>query len=97
MQGEGLGLIKGENWLILHEVETSERHEIERVQLERLQETVSNVYSKVPFYKERFEERGIRPEDIKSLHDLKLLPFTRKADLRNHYPFGLLRFQQMNW
>lgn len=75
--------------MILHEVETSERHEIERVQLERLQETVSNVYSKVPFYKERFEERGIRPEDIKSLHDLKLLPFTRKADLRNHYPFGL--------
>ncbi|WP_409253058.1 phenylacetate--CoA ligase PaaK [Bacillus sp. SCS-153A] len=80
--------------MILHEVEMSERDEIEKVQLERLQETVRNVYSRVPFYKEQFERRGIKPEDVQSLNDLQLLPFTTKADLREHYPFGLFAVPQ---
>jgi phenylacetate-CoA ligase len=80
--------------VILHDIETSERHEIEEVQLKRLKETVGNVYEKVPFYKKHFEGKGIRSEDIKSLHDISLLPFTTKADLRNHYPFGLFAVNQ---
>ncbi|RIW33280.1 phenylacetate--CoA ligase [Bacillus salacetis] len=80
--------------MILHEIETASRSNVEKIQLSRLQQTVSNVYSNVPFYKEQFDHRGIKPEDIQSLEDLKLLPFTRKADLRQHYPFGLFAVPQ---
>jgi phenylacetate-CoA ligase len=80
--------------VILHEVETFERQILEKIQLERLKDTVRNVYSKVPFYKEQFDQRGIKPEDIHSLHDINRLPFTTKADLRSHYPFGLFAVPQ---
>ncbi len=66
------------------------REELEELQLRRLQETVKRVYHLVPFYKKKMDELGVKPEHIKSLDDLKLLPFTTKQDLRDNYPFGLL-------
>lgn len=62
---------------------------LQQFQLEKLKETVSWVAKKVPFYKRKFKEAGIKPEDIKSLEDAAKLPFTVKTDLRDEYPFGL--------
>ncbi|RUM88907.1 MAG: phenylacetate--CoA ligase [Thermodesulfatator sp.] len=66
------------------------REELEALQLRRLKETVTRAYHLVPFYRQKFEEAGVKPEDIRSLEDLRRLPFTVKQDLRDHYPFGLL-------
>ena len=71
------------------EFETMPREALESIQLRRLQATVSRVYNTVPFYRRRFEEAGVRPEDIRTLADLRRLPFTYKTDLRDNYPFGL--------
>jgi len=71
------------------EIETMNRKELEALQVARLQQTVKRVYENVPFYKAKFDELGITPEDILSLDDLKKLPFTMKKDLRDQYPFGL--------
>jgi phenylacetate-CoA ligase len=65
------------------------RQDLEALQLERLQETVKRA-AKAPYYKKRFEEMGISPDDIKSLADLSKLPFTTKQDMRENYPFGFL-------
>ncbi|HEX2987599.1 MAG TPA: phenylacetate--CoA ligase [Chloroflexota bacterium] len=70
--------------------ETLPRAEMEALQVERLRRKVREVYEKVPFYRNAFQERGITPEDISSLDDLTKLPFTNKADFRDNYPFGLL-------
>lgn len=67
----------------------SDRKKIEDIQLERLRHMVCKAYENVPFYKKRFDESGIKPEMIKSLSDIKNLPFTTKEDLRDNYPFGL--------
>lgn len=69
-------------------METLTRPEIEALQLERLQATVRHCMNS-PFYKKRFQEAGIKPEDIKTLDDLRLIPFTTKQDLRDTYPFGM--------
>ena len=69
--------------------ECMDREELEKVQLERLQQTVERVYSSVPYYRKLMEEKGVEPGDIKSLKDLSLLPFIAKHDLRENYPFGL--------
>lgn len=69
--------------------ETLPRKEMEKLQLTRLQATVKRVYEKVPAYRAKMDEARIKPEDIKSLEDLKRLPFTNKKDLRDNYPFGL--------
>ena len=69
--------------------ETLPREEIRKIQLERLQETVSRVYEKVEPYRKKMDEAGIKPEDIKSLDDLRRLPFVTKRDMRDNYPFGL--------
>ncbi|MBR5848661.1 MAG: phenylacetate--CoA ligase [Bacteroidaceae bacterium] len=70
------------------EMETMTRPEIEKLQLERLQKTVLHCMNS-PFYKKRFEENNLKPEDIKSLDDLRKIPFTTKQDLRDTYPFGI--------
>ncbi|MHB1293902.1 MAG: phenylacetate--CoA ligase family protein [Anaerolineae bacterium] len=70
--------------------ETMARPELEALQLEALRRQVARVYELVPFYRQALRERGVRPEDIHSLQDLRRLPFTRKADFRDNYPFGLL-------
>lgn len=69
-------------------METMTRAEIEALQLERLQATVRHCMNS-PFYKKRFQEAGITPEDIKSLDDIRRIPFTTKQDLRDTYPFGM--------
>ncbi len=75
--------------MYLHkEQETMSRPEIEKLQLERLQRVVKHCMNS-PFYKKRFEEINLKPEDIKSLDDLKKIPFTTKQDLRDTYPFGI--------
>ena len=74
--------------------ETLSRDELEKLQTKRLKETVARVYGAVPFYKKRFEELGLVPEDIKSIHDISKLPFTKKQDLRDNYPFGLFAVEQ---
>lgn len=70
------------------EVETLSREGIEALQLQRLKETVAHCMNS-PFYKKRFEEAGITPDDIQSLADLRKIPFTTKQDLRDTYPFGM--------
>lgn len=75
--------------MYLHpELETLSRSEIEALQLERLKKTVAQCMNS-PFYRERFAEHHIKPEDIRSLDDLQKIPFTTKQDLRDNYPFGL--------
>ena len=76
--------------------ETMPREELEALQLRRLKSMVEKVYYNVPFYQNRFNEIGIRPEQIRSLDDLKFLPFTEKQDLRNNYPFGLFAVPRDN-
>lgn len=65
------------------------RTEVQALQLERLQWTVRHAYENVPLYTRKFDEAGIRPDDIRSLDDVARLPFTTKADLRETYPFGM--------
>jgi len=67
--------------------ETLSKKDLGRLQLKRLKKTLVQVQN-VDFYRRLFKDAGIRPEDIKSLDDLRKLPFTRKQDLRNGYPFG---------
>jgi len=75
--------------MIFAKEETLSREEMEKIQLERLQETVKRVYEKVMPYRKKMDECGIKPEDVKSLADLSRLPFVTKQDLRDNYPFGL--------
>jgi phenylacetate-CoA ligase len=70
-------------------MECMDRSTLQEIQLKRLVETVKRVYTSVPYYRKKMQERGIIPEDIKSLDDLKKLPFTTKQDLRDNYPYGL--------
>jgi phenylacetate-CoA ligase len=71
------------------EYETMPREALEAIQLRRLQTTVTRVYSTVPYYQERFDQMGVKPEEVSSLDDLRKLPFTYKDDLRDNYPFGM--------
>ncbi len=71
------------------ESETIGREYLELLQLERLQSTLHRVYLNVPFYRKKFDELGIDPDDFTSLEDVKKLPFTTKDDLRENYPYGL--------
>ncbi len=69
--------------------ETLPRAELEALQAERLKETVARV-QRVPFYRKAFAEAGVSADSIRSLDDLRRLPFTTKADLRGEYPLGML-------
>jgi len=69
--------------------ETLSRQELAKLQGERLQKVCERVYARVPFYKKKFDEKGIRTSDIKNVQDVTKLPFTRKSDLRDNYPYGL--------
>ncbi len=63
--------------------------ELRARQLQRLQWSVRHAFDHVEHYRKAFEDRGIHPDDIRSLEDTRLLPFTSKADLRANYPFGM--------
>ena len=71
------------------EIETANRETLEKIQSERLVNTVKRVYDNVELYRKRMDEAGIKPEDIKSVKDLSKLPFTYKQDLRDTYPYGM--------
>lgn len=72
------------------EIETASQEQIRAWQDERLVKQVKHVYDNVAMYRERMDELGIKPEDIKGVEDLHKLPFTTKDDLRDQYPYGLL-------
>jgi len=71
------------------EFETLPREALEALQSKRLRDLVERVYATVPAYRKKMQEAGVKPEHIKSIKDLKLLPFTTKDDLRENYPFGM--------
>ena len=70
-------------------MERIDREDLKKIQLERLKKTVERCYHNVPFYKERLDSVGMTPEKFTSLDDLKEISFTTKADIRDHYPYGL--------
>ena len=72
------------------DIETMSREEISELQLKNLQWQVKRVYENVQMYRERMDDAGVHPDDIKELSDLSKLPFTTKQDLRDYYPFQLL-------
>ncbi|PKM47957.1 MAG: phenylacetate--CoA ligase [Firmicutes bacterium HGW-Firmicutes-8] len=69
--------------------ECMSREDMQATQVERLQTVVREVYEKVPFYKMIFDKQGVKPRDVKSLEDIKRLPFTEKEALMENYPFGM--------
>ncbi len=71
-------------------IETMPRNKIKELQLKNLKKTVKQVYENVPFYQKKFRELNIRPEDIKTLDDIRKLPLTTKNDLRDNAPFGMM-------
>jgi len=73
-----------------HKMETLSHDKIRELQLKRLKQTVKLVYDNVPFYKKKFKELKIKSEDIKTLDDVRKLPFTTKNDLRDNAPFGMM-------
>ena len=70
-------------------IECAEREELDSLILQKLRSTAKLAYEKIPFYKRKFDEAGVKPEDIRTLADITKLPFTVKQDLRDNYPFGL--------
>ena len=77
------------------DIETMPRQKIEELQLERLKHLVKYCMDNVPFYNKRLTEAGLTPEKIKTLDDIKYIPYTTKDDIRDNYPFGLFG-QPMN-
>lgn len=71
------------------EAECMSQDKKEELQLKRLQKVVKRAYDNVPFYRKRFDDKGIKPEDIKTLKDIEKLPLTTKDDLREAYPFKM--------
>ena len=72
------------------EIETASYEEIRALQNERLVNQVKRVWENVPYYRKKMEDKGVTPDDIKSVDDLHKLPFLTKADLRDAYPYGLM-------
>ena len=69
--------------------ESLSRQEMTKLQGERLKKVCERVYDRVPFYKKAFDEKGVKPADIRGVDDVVKLPFTKKSDLRDNYPYGL--------
>jgi phenylacetate-CoA ligase len=69
--------------------ETMSPEEMKKFQIEHLKKTLKWVYEKIPFYKNTFDEKGVKPDDLRTLEDLSKFPFSVKTDLRDNYPFGL--------
>ncbi len=73
----------------LDPIEIASVDEIRALQLKRMKWSLQHAYDNVPMYRQRFDERGVHPDDLKQLSDLAKFPFTHKNDLRDNYPFGL--------
>ena len=72
------------------DIETMSLADMRALQSERLRKQVRHVYDNVPYYRNMMDNKGVTPDDIQSVDDLKKLPFLSKADLREAYPYGLL-------
>ena len=72
------------------EIETMSREDMKKLQSEKLVKQVKHVYENVAYYRDLMDKKGVKPEDIQSIDDLRKLPFLTKADLRDAYPYGLL-------
>ena len=72
------------------EIETASREEILAIQNEKIVKQVKHVYENVKYYRDLMDAKGVKPEDIKGVEDIRKLPFLTKADLREAYPYGLL-------
>ena len=71
------------------DIETMSREKLQELQLQRLKKTIS-IAANSPYYKKVFQEHNITADSIKSLKDIRKIPFTTKADMRATYPFGLV-------
>lgn len=71
-------------------METMPRKELEEYQVKMMRSVAKYVYENNEFYRRKFKEKGVKPEDIKTIEDISKLPFTYKKDLRDNYPFGLI-------
>ena len=76
--------------------ECMDRDQLATLQGERLRQMVERIYFNVPFYRNKLQEMGIEPGDVRTVDDLKKLPFTTKQDLRDNYPFGLFAVPQQD-
>ena len=76
------------------ERECADREQMQKLQSEQLTRMIQRMYDHVPFYRDKLKEAGIEPGDIRCVEQLKMLPFTTKADLRDNYPFGLFTVPQ---
>ena len=74
--------------------ETLPRAEIEKIQLEKLRQTAAYIYERVEPYQQKMDRAGVKPGDIRTLDDLKKLPFTYKSEFKDNYPFGLFAVDQ---
>lgn len=72
------------------EIETMPYEDLRALQNERLLKQVRHVWNNVPYYRKKMEEKGVTPDDIQSIDDLHKLPFLKKDDLRDAYPYGLM-------
>lgn len=77
------------NEAILEPIERASRDEVQALQLQRLQWSLRHTYDNVAPFRAKCDAKGVHPDDLKQLSDLSLFPFMTKADLRDHYPFGL--------
>jgi len=78
----------------LDPIETASRDEIEALQFHRMKRSLRHAYANSPFYKKRFDDHGVTPDDLHTLADLSKFPFTTKTDLRDTYPFGMFAVPQ---
>ncbi|MGB9691152.1 MAG: phenylacetate--CoA ligase family protein [Candidatus Sumerlaeaceae bacterium] len=92
MMGSNAPSVKGQRSVIFNPASALDflpERKLRELQLSRLQAIVARAYERVPLYRERMRKSGVQPEDVRSLADVKQLPFTEKSDLRDTYPFGL--------
>ncbi|MGE8330061.1 MAG: phenylacetate--CoA ligase family protein, partial [Paraburkholderia nemoris] len=80
--------------LPLDPIETASRDELAALQLERLKWSLNHAYENSPVYRQKFDEAGVHPSEVKTLADLARFPFTTKKDLRDSYPFGMFAVPQ---
>ena len=71
-------------------IEKLRRIKIKELQIKRLRETVKHTFENIPFYKKKFKDLKVKPEEIKTLEDIQKLPITTKDDLKENAPFGFL-------
>ena len=85
-----------ENIIWNREMECADKAAIKELQLERFLKTVQTCYSNVPLYKKKFDQKGLKPEHIRTLSDIKNIPFTTAEDLKENYPFGMFATDKKN-